>query len=140
MASHVYIYLHFPSFSYFIFSMLLIPRSHFSPSPCGLAVSPFALKEHPHPPPPAVVWAFVLISAQDSRGVTFTLAINPFQPVNASLPIGYSLTWLPAGVRNIWFGVTTAISSGLAVRCVPPPKVHCVEMSIPPSSPTFFSQ
>lgn len=87
----------------------------------------------------AVAWALVPISTLDSRGVAFTLAINPFQPVSASLPIGYSLTWPPVGVRNIWFGVTTAVSSRLAVRCVPPPKVPCVEMSVPSSSPTFFS-
>lgn len=59
----------------------------------------------------------------------------PLIPFNLSArasPLGYSLTWLPAVVRNFWFGVKTAINSGLAVCYVPPPKVHCVEMSIPP--------
>lgn len=49
--TYVYIYLHFPSFYYLVFSMFLIPHSHFSPSPCGLTVNPFALGEHQHPPP-----------------------------------------------------------------------------------------
>lgn len=54
--TYLYIYLHYPrppSFFFYllIFSMFLILRSHFSPSPRGLAVSPFVRPEHPPQPP-----------------------------------------------------------------------------------------
>lgn len=81
------------------FSLLLLPLSsasysfralifHLTASP---SVRLHVKNREPLSPPLAVARVLVLISTQDSRGVAFTLAINPFPPVSAYLPIGYSL-------------------------------------------------
>lgn len=122
--TYLYIYLHYPRPHFFFFLPYYLQHithpalSFFTFSPRPRRQSICTARTSPPPPRRPSLGAVVPMSAQDSRGVAFTLAINPFQPVSASLPIGLlslSLSWPPPGVGNIWFGVTTAVSSGLAI-------------------------